>query len=330
MIEEYPILHELGELEPVLSEQEESEDVEAVDEVAEDSFDLESDTDLSEDLLMLYLREVGRYPLLTREEEVALARRVSRGVGAAREKLALANLRLVVSIAKKHQGWGLAPLDLIQEGNLGLMRAIEKFDYRKGYKFSTYATWWIRQAISRAIADKARTIRVPTHILDLMRRIQKTEEHYIQEKGYPPSFEALSTMLEVPASEIERVKKISPFTRSFEEPIGEESEGVMLGDFIGKSATSPLQEASSELQNEELHRAMDKLTERERRILELRYGMKGTQPLTLEEVGKQFHLSRERIRQIEKEALGKLHARLDLEKLRRLERFKEEIEFQLK
>jgi RNA polymerase primary sigma factor len=268
----------------------------------------ELEGDLSEDLVKLYLQEIGKVPLLTREEEVKLAKRVARGDKKAKEQLALANLRLVVSIAKKHQGSGLSLLDLIQEGNIGLMKAIEKFDYRKGYKFSTYATWWIRQAISRAIADKARTIRIPTHVLELMRRIYKAEEEYVQEKGEPPSSQELSKMLGVPVEEIERVKKISPYTRSFEEPIGDEEEGSVLGDFIGRAKSSPLQEAFSEMQREELRRAIAELDERQRKVLDLRFGLSGQQPMTLEEVGKVFGLSRERIRQIEKEALERLKA----------------------
>jgi RNA polymerase primary sigma factor len=311
-------------------EVEEEELEEEIEEEIEIEPDHELESDLSEDLVKLYLQEIGRFPLLTREEEVFLAKRVARGDKQAREKLALANLRLVVSIAKKHQGCGLSLLDLIQEGNIGLMKAIEKFDYKKGYKFSTYATWWIRQAISRAIADKARTIRIPTHVLELMRRIYKAEEEHVQEEGVPPNMEKLSKMLSVPIEEVERVKKISPYTRSFEEPIGDEEEGSVLGDFIGKNATSPLQEAFSELQREELHRALEGLTDRERRVLELRFGVNGMQPLTLEEVGKQFNLSRERIRQIEKEALEKLRGMKTREKLKKFENLIQEGEFQMK
>jgi RNA polymerase primary sigma factor len=316
------------ELEILEIEEEELE--EEIEEEIEIEPDHELESDLSEDLVKLYLQEIGRFPLLTREEEVFLAKRVARGDKQAREKLALANLRLVVSIAKKHQGCGLSLLDLIQEGNIGLMKAIEKFDYKKGYKFSTYATWWIRQAISRAIADKARTIRIPTHVLELMRRIYKAEEEHVQEEGVPPNLEKLSKMLAVPIEEVERVKKISPYTRSFEEPIGDEEEGSVLGDFIGKNATSPLQEAFSELQREELHRALQGLTDRERRVLELRFGVNGMQPLTLEEVGKQFNLSRERIRQIEKEALEKLRGMKTREKLKKFENLIQEGEVQMK
>jgi len=275
-------------------------------------------TNASEDLVKLYLQEIGRVPLLSREEEVQLAKRVAEGDQVARQQLALANLRLVVSIAKRHKGSGLPLLDLIQEGNIGLMKAIEKFDYTRGYKFSTYATWWIRQAITRAIADKARTIRIPTHMLELMRKIYKAEGEYVQNHGVPPTTEELAQMLDMPKEEIERAKMITPYTRSFEEPVGEEEESV-LGDFIGTEEGSVLRRALKELSVEELYGALSELTERERRILELRFGLlRDKQPMTLERVGELFDLSRERIRQIEKEALQKLaHGRLR----KRLEQF---------
>jgi len=264
------------------------------------------DAHASEDLVKLYLQEIGRVPLLTREQEVELAKRVAAGDEEARHQLAVANLRLVVSIAKRHKNSGLPLLDLIQEGNIGLMKAIEKFDWTKGYKFSTYATWWIRQAITRAIADKARTIRIPTHMLELMRKIHRAEEEYVQNHGVPPSLDELAEMLNVPREEIERAKKITPYTRSFEEPVGDEEDST-LGDFIGSSDHSALRRALKELSVEELYKALEGLTERERRILELRFGLvEGQQPMTLERVGELFNLSRERIRQIEKEALEKL------------------------
>jgi RNA polymerase primary sigma factor len=260
----------------------------------------------SEDLVKLYLQEIGRVPLLTRQEEVSLAKRVVRGDEQARQELALANLRLVVSIAKRHKGSGLPLLDLIQEGNIGLMKAIEKFDYTKGYKFSTYATWWIRQAITRAIADKARTIRIPTHMLELMRKIYKAEEEYVQNQGAPPTSAELARMLRIPEEEIERARKITPYTRSFEEPVGDEEESV-LGDFLWAEESSALRKALQELSVEELYDALDELSERERLILEYRFGLReGQQPMTLERVGELFDLSRERIRQIEKETLEKL------------------------
>jgi len=285
-----------------------------------------------EDLVRTYLQEIGKVALLTREQEVALAKRVARGDQRAREELAEANLRLVVSIAKNHKGYGLPFLDLIQEGNIGLMKAIERFDYTKGYKFSTYATWWIRQAISRALADKARTIRIPPHILENMRKIYKVEEDYVQERGQSPSVEELSQRLGWPEAEIERIKKISPYSRSLDEPVGDD-EDSLLGDFIGSNdAPSPMHEAFRQMQIEELGCLLDELCERERRILELRYGLrildkkdgsalKHEQPQTLEEIGKVFGISRERVRQIEKEALDKLRGvrmRMRLEKFERL------------
>jgi len=266
---------------------------------------------LSEDLVKLYLQEIGKVPLLSREQEVHLAEGVQRGDERSREQLAVANLRLVVSIAKRHKGCGMPLLDLIQEGNIGLMKAIEKFDPSRGYKFSTYATWWIRQAITRAIADKARTIRIPTHMLDLMRKIYKIEEEYVQHHGSPPTRKQVAQLLNMPLEEIVRAKKITPYTRSFEEPIGDDEDST-LGDFIGSKQTpSPMHDALSQLQIEELWAVLRELSYRERRILELRFGLHGEQPLTLEQVGKEFDLSRERIRQIEKEALEKLrHTRL--------------------
>lgn len=322
LTEEDMELLEMKDHEEELEEELEGEEVELEKEIRPED-------NLSEDLVKLYLQEIGKVSLLTREEEVKLAKRVARGDKQAREQLALANLRLVVSIAKKHQGSGLSLLDLIQEGNIGLMRAIEKFDHRKGYKFSTYATWWIRQAISRAIADKARTIRIPTHVLELMRRIYKSEEEYVQECGEPPTIQDLSKMLGVPVEEVERVKKISPYTRSFEEPIGDEEEGSVLGDFIGRTKSSPLKEAFSEMKHEELRRAIDGLPERERRVLELRFGLSGQQPLTLEEVGKEFNLSRERIRQIEKEAIDRLRGMKLRQKLESFENLIQEGDFNL-
>ena len=332
-------------------EHQENNDNQELEEVLEENGH-EPEVHLSEDLIKTYLHEIGKEPLLSREEEVKLAKRIAAGSSIwkavlkrypdavddlpwfnkhksklaryfsvrhleklrqrmeAREKLAMANLRLVVSIAKKHSSLGLPLLDLIQEGNIGLMKAIEKFDYTKGYKFSTYATWWIRQAISRAIADKARTIRIPTHMLELMRKMYKAEEAYVQEHGEPPSTKRLARMLKTPISEIERAKKISHYTRSFEEPLGDDEEGSVLGDFIG-DVRAPVVKALTELQREELREILQELSYRERRILVLRFGLDtGGRTQTLEEVGEEFDLSRERIRQIEKEALEKLKHRL--------------------
>ncbi|MGQ9476906.1 MAG: sigma-70 family RNA polymerase sigma factor [Candidatus Bipolaricaulia bacterium] len=280
----------------------------------------------AEDLVKTYLQEIGKVPLLTREEEVELAQRIQRGDEKAKEKMALANLRLVVSIAKRYKGLGLPLLDLIQEGNIGLMRAVEKFDWTKGYKFSTYATWWIRQAISRALADKSRTIRIPAHIIEAIRKLYKIEEEYVQEHGVPPSLEELAEKLELPKEEVERVKKAAQYTSSLERPVGED--GDALEDFIGnEEAPSPMKEALTALQKEELCQALEQLDYRERRILELRYGLHDNRTRTLEDVGKEFNISRERVRQIEKEALEKLRAMQLREKLKKLECLIQQDEF---
>lgn len=280
----------------------------------------------SEDLVKTYLQEIGKVPLLTREEEVELAKKVQRGDDKAREKMALANLRLVVSIAKRYRGLGLPLLDLIQEGNLGLMKAVEKFDWTKGYKFSTYATWWIRQAISRALADKSRTIRIPAHIIEAIRKLYKMEEEHVQEHGVPPSLGELAQRLGLPLEEVERVKKAAYYTSSLERPVGED--GDALEDFIGnEEAPSPVKEAFSALQKEELLQALARLDYRERRIIELRYGLYDNRTRTLEDVGKEFSISRERVRQIEKEALEKLRAMKLRERLKQLEHLIKQDEF---
>jgi len=280
----------------------------------------------AEDLVKTYLQEIGKVPLLTREEEIELAKRVQQGDEKAREKMALANLRLVVSIAKRYKGLGLPLLDLIQEGNIGLMKAVEKFDWTKGYKFSTYATWWIRQAISRALADKSRTIRIPAHIIEAIRKLYKVEEEYVQEHGVPPSLEELAERLDLPKEEVERVKKVAQYTSSLERPVGED--GDALEDFIGnEEAVSPAKEAFAALQKEELRQALERLDYRERRILELRYGLQDNRTRTLEDVGKEFNISRERVRQIEKEALEKLRAMQLREKLKKLEDLIQQDEF---
>ena len=274
-----------------------------------------------ENPIRTYFDEISRVPLLTKEEEVELAKRVEAGDKEAKEKLAEANLRLVVSIAKKYRGCGLPFLDLIQEGNLGLMKAIEKFDWRKGYKFSTYATWWIRQAILRAITNRSRTIRVPTHINELIRKIYQAERDYVKEHGEPPSLEELAEELDTSVENIVKAKKTAHYTASLDTPIGYDDEGSVLGDFIEDSeAVSPTKESFKELLQAELQKALrEKLTPRERRVLELRYGLDDNQPRTLDEVGEIFGISRERVRQIQKEALEKLkHSDL----LRKLEKFR--------
>ncbi|MCD6136397.1 sigma-70 family RNA polymerase sigma factor [Candidatus Bipolaricaulota bacterium] len=262
----------------------------------------------SDNPIRTYFGEISRVPLLTREDEVTLSKRIEAGDKRAKEELAEANLRLVVSIAKKYRGCGLPFLDLIQEGNLGLMKAIEKFDYTKGYKFSTYATWWIRQAILRAITNRSRTIRVPTHINELIRKIYQLERSHLKETGEMPSSENLAVELETTEENIIKAKKTAQSMTSLDMPIGYDDDGSVLGDFIeDRSVDSPERETFDHLLVQELEQALDeRLTDREKRILELRYGLNDYQPRTLDEVGVEFGISRERVRQIQKEALAKL------------------------
>jgi len=274
-----------------------------------------------ENPIRTYFDEISRVPLLTKEEEVELAKRVESGDKAAKEQLAAANLRLVVSIAKKYRGCGLPFLDLIQEGNLGLMKATEKFDWRKGYKFSTYATWWIRQAILRAITNRSRTIRVPTHINELIRKIYQAEREHAKEHGTSATLDELAMYLDTSVENIIKAKKTAQYTASLDSPIGYEDEGSVLGDFVeDMGAMSPTRETFKELLQQELQRALrDRLTPRERRVLELRYGLDDNQPRTLDEVGETFGISRERVRQIQKEALEKLK---NSDLIRKLEKFR--------
>jgi len=275
----------------------------------------------SDNPIRTYFGEISRVPLLTREDEVRLAKRIEAGDTRAKEELAEANLRLVVSVAKKYRGCGLPFLDLIQEGNLGLMKAIEKFDYTKGYKFSTYATWWIRQAILRAITNRSRTIRVPTHINELIRKIYQVERNSLKETGELPTPESLAKSLETTVENIIKAKKTAQSMTSLDMPIGYDDDGSVLGDFIEDATVeSPERETFEHLLVQELERALDeRLTDREKRILELRYGLNDYQPKTLDEVGAVFGISRERVRQIQKEALAKLQ---DSDLKKRLEWFK--------
>ncbi len=275
----------------------------------------------SDNPIRTYFGEISRVPLLTREDEVRLAKRIEAGDKRAKEELAEANLRLVVSVAKKYRGCGLPFLDLIQEGNLGLMKAIEKFDYTKGYKFSTYATWWIRQAILRAITNRSRTIRVPTHINELIRKIYQVERNSLKETGELPTPEKLAKALETTVENIIKAKKTAQSMTSLDMPIGYDDDGSVLGDFIEDATVeSPERETFEHLLVQELERALEeRLTDREKRILELRYGLNDYQPKTLDEVGLVFGISRERVRQIQKEALAKLQ---DSDLKKRLEWFK--------
>ena len=268
------------------------------------------------DPVRMYLKEIGKVPLLTAEEEVSLAKRIERRDMDAKRKLIEANLRLVVSIAKRYVGRGMLFLDLIQEGNLGLIRAVEKFDYRKGYKFSTYATWWIRQAITRAIADQARTIRIPVHMVETINKLIRVQRQLLQDIGREPTPEEIATEMGTTPQKVREILKISQEPVSLETPIGEE-EDSQLGDFIeDQEATIPVDAVSEIMQKEELNHVLDSLTHRERKVIELRFGLKGEHPRTLEEVGQKFGVTRERIRQIEAKTLAKLRAYRDSQRLR--------------
>ena len=271
------------------------------------------------DSLRLYLREIGKVPLLTADQEISLAKRIERGDVLAKQQMIEANLRLVVSIAKGYLGRGLSFLDLIQEGSLGLIRAVEKFDYRKGFKFSTYATWWIRQAVTRAIADKARTIRIPVHMVEKLNRVVHIERQLVQRLGRDPRPEEIAAELDMTADEVREILRMAQLPVSLEKPIGEEEESE-LGDFVqDESAPSPFDTATTTLRKEDIERALDSLPERERKVIELRFGLKGEHPCTLEEVGRAFGVTRERIRQIENNTLKKLESLPEAQALRNAE-----------
>ena len=259
-----------------------------------------------EDPVRMYLKEIGKVPLLTPEEEIDLAKRMEMGDESAKKRLAAANLRLVVSIAKRYVGRGMQFLDLIQEGNLGLIKAVEKYDYSKGFKFSTYATWWIRQAITRSIADQARTIRIPVHMVETINRLIRTSRQLLQELGREPLPEELAKKLDMPVDRVREIMKISQDPVSLETPIGEE-EDSHLGDFIqDEHVQIPVDAATYTLLHEQLMEVLDTLTDREQKVLRLRFGLDDGRPRTLEEVGREFNVTRERIRQIEAKALRKL------------------------
>ncbi|MBQ5661341.1 MAG: RNA polymerase sigma factor RpoD [Lachnospiraceae bacterium] len=259
-----------------------------------------------DDPIRMYLKEIGKVPLLSTEEEIELAKRIELGDEEAKRTLAESNLRLVVSIAKRYMGRGMQFLDLIQEGNLGLIKAVEKFEYKKGYKFSTYATWWIRQAITRAIADQARTIRIPVHMVETINRLIRTQRQLVQTLGREPSPEEVAAAMEIPVERVREVMKISMDPVSLETPIGEE-EDSHLGDFIqDEQVMVPADAATYTLLREQLTEVLETLTEREQKVLRLRFGLDDGRPRTLEEVGRDFNVTRERIRQIEAKALRKL------------------------
>jgi RNA polymerase primary sigma factor len=268
------------------------------------------------DSLRLYLRSIGRVELLTADQEVYLAKRIERGDMIAKQQMIEANLRLVVSIAKGYLGRGLSFLDLIQEGSLGLIRAVEKFDYRRGYKFSTYATWWIRQAVTRAIADKARTIRIPVHMVEKLNKVVHVERQLVQEFGREPTPEEIAIELQWTAREVKDILRIAQLPVSLEKPIGEEEDSE-LGDFVeDEGAESPFERASENLRRENVRRALDALPPREREVIEMRYGLRGNKARTLEEVGRAFGVTRERIRQIENNTLKKLEGLPEAQRLR--------------
>jgi RNA polymerase primary sigma factor len=302
----YQALDEL-QIEVVAVEEEEEDDV------AVEEFEAQ---EVSTDALQLFLKDVGRVDLLTAAQEVELAKRIERGDHRAKQEMVEANLRLVVSIAKRYRNQGLPFLDLIQEGTIGLVRAAEKFDYRKGFKFSTYATWWIRQAVARALADKARTIRMPVHVVEKLNKIVRSERKLRAELGREPVAVEIARDLELTSDEVDQIRRTAQSPVSLEKPVGDEEESE-FGHFI-TDETVPLPEEAAEvtLRKETLEKILSQLSQRERRVLELRYGLNGEHPRTLDEVGRAFNVTRERIRQIENQSLKKLRALADSQKLR--------------
>lgn len=289
------------------------------DESTEEEINLEAANffdDISDDSVRLYLREIGKIPLLSAEEELALAQRVVNGDKDAKDKMAEANMRLVVSIAKRYVGRGLDLLDLIQEGNTGLLRAVEKFDPDKGFKFSTYATWWIRQAITRAIADQARTIRIPVHMVETINKLLRTQRRLTQELNREPTNEEIAKAMEIEVDKVEHIMKIKQDISSLDASVHEDEEDSVLGDFIEDEDTvSPEESATSQLLKEHVKDMLNGLTEREQKIIRLRFGLEDGKNYTLEEVGQEFSVTRERIRQIEAKALAKLRKHKDAKKL---------------
>ena len=300
-------------------------DMSAVADMGEEGMDDFEDTVTSDgitidDPVKVYLKEIGRVPLLTPDEEVQLALDIQKGGKdgeRAKQRLSEANLRLVVSIAKRYVGRGMQFLDLIQEGNLGLIKAVEKFDHTKGFKFSTYATWWIRQAITRAIADQARTIRIPVHMVETINKVKKVSSQLLHENGHEPSAEEIAERLDMPVDKVREIMRVAQEPVSLETPIGEEEEDSHLGDFIpDEEAPVPAEAASQTLLKEQLADVLKTLTPREEKVLRLRFGLEDGRPRTLEEVGKEFNVTRERIRQIEAKALRKLRHPSRSKKLR--------------
>ena len=305
------LLTDDGEEEPNIEDLKEVEDLK-LDEITENTYEGIN----VDDPVRMYLREIGRIPLLTFDEELDLAKRILDGDEEAKQKLAESNLRLVVSIAKKYVGRGMLFLDLIQEGNMGLIKAVEKFDYTKGFKFSTYATWWIRQAITRAIADQARTIRIPVHMVETINKLIRTSRHLLQQLGREPTPEEIAQEMEIPVEKVMEIQKIAQDPVSLETPIGEEDDS-QLGDFIqDDDSPAPHDSAAYTLLKEQLEEVMNTLTPREAKVLKLRFGLEDGKARTLEEVGREFEVTRERIRQIEAKALRKLRHPSRSKKLR--------------
>jgi len=306
---------ETGQLEDVYRTLEEQE----IEIVAQDADDEEVDervVEVSSDSLQLFLKDIGKVDLLTAAQEVEIAKRIERGEHLAKQEMIEANLRLVVSIAKRYRNQGLPFLDLIQEGTIGLVRAAEKFDYRKGFKFSTYATWWIRQAVARALADKARTIRMPVHVVEKLNKIVRSERKLRAELGREPTAMEIALDLDLTIEEVEQIRRSAQTPVSLEKPVGDEEESE-FGHFItDETAPLPDEAAETAMRRETLGKILSKLTTRERRVLELRYGLDGQHPRTLDEVGRTFNVTRERIRQIENQSLKKLRALADAQVLR--------------
>jgi RNA polymerase primary sigma factor len=291
--------------------------IEVVDDAAEEEAEPEPEVrEISTDALQLFLKDIGRVPLLTAAQEVELAKRIERGEHAAKQKMVESNLRLVVSIAKNYRNQGLPFLDLIQEGTIGLVRAAEKFDHRKGFKFSTYATWWIRQAVARALADKARTIRMPVHVVEKLNKIGRTERKLLAEFGREPTSEEIAAELELEIDEVGQIRRSAQPPISLEKPVGDEEESE-FGHFLADlSVDLPDEAAETTMRKETLRRILGTLSLRERRVLELRYGLDGQHPRTLDEVGRTFNVTRERVRQIENQSLKKLQALAESQKLK--------------
>jgi RNA polymerase primary sigma factor len=288
----------------------------AVEAMSADELDEPADLEFSTDSLQLFLKDIGRVDLLTAAKEVELAKRIERGDHRAKQEMVEANLRLVVSIAKRYRNQGLPFLDLIQEGTIGLVRAAEKFDWRKGYKFSTYATWWIRQAVARALADKARTIRMPVHVVEKLNKIMRSERKLRTERAREPTNQEIADDLDMTLEEVEAIRRTSQTPVSLEKPVGDEEESE-FGHFIeDENVPLPDEAADTSFRTAALQRCLAMLSSRERRVLELRYGLNGEQPRTLDEVGRTFQVTRERIRQIENQGLKKLRALADSQQLR--------------